>query len=134
MPELNPVTINEIDEIATILVLLSKDYASKTAFAEGRMRGPAGIHELISNTIYVVYADGWSPTDLVHPEGIEALAMYMYSIATGTWEQAIPADWTKHYDTISNNRVGRWRRVLQRTGSIRMDVTLATKYPPRNRK
>ena len=73
--------------------------------------------DLVEDTIGIACAEGFDPDEMVHPEGIEALSMYMYGVATRTWERSIPPlPVTSGKNLILNvtgaRQAWRWRRTL----------------------
>lgn len=107
-----------IEEIATILALFACDY----------FNGVPGRNSLIDAVVSIACNEGWNPEDFAHPEGIEALSMYVYALVTGTWEQSVPP-LTISSDNVKNNQTNhpawRWKRVLNRA------VQLTTSVPTR---
>ena len=116
--------ISAVSELAVMLVLMADDYPVKVVKVPvgttgggylGWVDAPSAASRLIQNTICIAYGDGWDPDELVHPEGIEALALYMYCVATDTWHQPIvdlPVVSGRVFNVTGARQAWRWRRVL----------------------
>jgi hypothetical protein len=108
--------ISAIDEMAVILVLLASDYFGTVDHGDlnrvSRWRS-----EFIEKTCRIAYGQGWDPEDLIHPEGVEALAMYMHCIDTDTWELpvAIFPKGTAALNCTGARQSWRWQRVVTKT-------------------